>query len=1031
MKKLTIQSTASLFFVLMMLFVTAPSSAQDEGNWIVSGQVVAETDGEPLPGVNIAVKGTERGTSTNTEGEYSIEVSSSDAVLIFSFVGFETQEVSVNGRETVDVEMQTSTLAGEEVVVVGYGSMEEEDLTGSVSSVSAADIDNTSSANFSQSLQGRVAGVKVTQTTGAPGGKTSIRIRGTTSINASSEPLYVIDGMIVNNNTEEMSIGGRGPANDPLSTLNPGDIESIEILKDASATAIYGSRGANGVVLITTKGGEAGRNTVSYEGSVGFQQVTKKLDLLNATEFGRLVNAAETNAGRNPVYVNPENLGTGTDWQEALFQVAPVSNHQLSFSGGDKNMQYAISGGYFTQEGIVIGSDFEKYSFRANFNRDINENLTVGNHLSYNRSNSSGVLTGPGTIVPGVITNAVQMNPILPVYNSEVEGGYTYEHDRKDPVANPVAEAKEYESITNTTRIVGDVFVEYSILENLHFKTSFGIDRLTTKSNSFGPNFLKRTENSNGEAEIQTLDALTWLNENTLTFDQDFGENHHVNALVGFTMQQFSNESLSAVAFDFPDGRTGWHDLGAAQNPQNPGNSERAWSMLSYIGRVNYSLHDKYLFTLTGRVDGSSKFAEGNKYGVFPSGAVAWRVTEEPFMQDVDFISNLKIRASYGKIGNQSIAPYQSLPLITPFGEGVFNDGNESEPFYGREPSSYPNQNLKWETTEQASFGIDLSVLDDRIDLTAEVYNKDTRDLLLNTPIPFTTGFQNTLLNIGNIQNRGFDLSINSTNVNGKDFSWNSSVNFSINRNEVKDLARDDDINLLGHNILREGEPIGSFYGYVFDGIFQSDQEAASSPIIAGQQQPSAGDRKYKDLNDDGVVNEADRRIIGSAQPDFTYGISNSINYKNFSLSFFFQGSQGNELVNANLQNLENVNGAQNVMADAWHNRWRQDNPSDEYARPLANTTDNVFSTRFVEDASYIRLKSLSVGYNLPVSIGEKLSIRNMRVYLKGTNLWTLTDYSGYNPEADAYSESTAIVGVDNGNYPQAKTYTVGINIEF
>lgn len=650
--------------------------------------------------------------------------------------------------------------------------------------------------------------------------------------------------------------------------------------------------------------------------------------------------------------------------------------------------------------------------------------------MSYSRSLSDGVLTGPGEIVPGVITNALQINPILSVYNPNRDGGYTYEHDRKTNVANPVAEAKEYESETATSRMLGDIFAKYNILSSLSLKTSFGIDRITTKSNTFGPNFLRRTEDSNGEATVETLDALTWLNENTLTYNPAIGENQRINALVGFTIQKFRNETLSALAFDFPDGRTGWHNLGAAQNPQSPTNSELEWSMLSYIGRVNYSLHAKYLVTLTGRIDGSSKFSEGNKYGIFPSGAFGWRVSEEPFMQDVEFISNLKLRISYGVVGNQSIAPYQSLPLIEPFGEGVFNNGPNAEPFYGQEPVSYPNQDLKWETTEQGSIGMDLSVLEDRISITAEVYNKNTSDLLLNTPVPYTTGFETTLLNIGNTRNRGIDLAVNSLNMNGE-FSWNTSLNLSINRNEIKDLARDDDINLPAGNILREGEPIGSFYGYVFDGIFQTDQEAASSPVIAGQQQPSAGDRRYKDLNSDGVVNELDRTIIGNAQPDFTWGIRNSIDYKNVSLSFFFQGSHGNEMVNMNLQNLENANGEQNILAEVWHNRWTPENSSNIYARPLARSTDNVFSSRFVEDASYIRLKSLSIGYNLPVSLTETLNVANLRIYARGTNLWTLTDYSGYDPEGDAYSHSTSVIGVDDGNYPQARIYTMGINIGF
>src|SRR5690606_15621054 len=418
---------------------------------------------------------------------------------------------------------------------------------------------------------------------GVPGGETNIRIRGTSSVNASSEPLYVIDGMLVNSNGNEVALGSRGPRIGPLATINPNDIESIEILKDASATAIYGSRGANGVILVTTKKGKAGKGTLSFNAYHGVQQVSKELDLLNASQFAELVNEAAMNAGRNPVYVNPSSLGAGTDWQEELFRIAPISDYQLSFSGGDERTNYSISGGYFTQEGIVIGSDFERYSFRTNLERDLSDRLKVGSNLSYARINSNGVLTGTGSLNAGVISNALQMNPILPVYNPNVAGGYTYEHDRREGVANPVAEALEYDAVTNTSRLLGNVFAELEIIDNLNLRTSLGIDEVTTKASTFGPNFLKQSEGSLGEATVSDLKALTWLNENILTYNHSFNETDRLTALAGFTMQQFKNESLYALAFGFPDGRTGYHNLGAAENPQNPANDELEWSMLSYL----------------------------------------------------------------------------------------------------------------------------------------------------------------------------------------------------------------------------------------------------------------------------------------------------------------------------------------------------------------------------------------------------------------------------------------------------------------
>lgn len=995
----------------------------------VSGKVTS-MEGEELPGVNVIVKGTTQGTVTDINGNYNLSIEGDDVVLVFSYVGYLSEEIPVGNQSVIDVTLVPTIESLSEVVVIGYGTVKKSDLTGSVSSIKSEELKAVPVTSFDQALQGRAAGVQVTQSTGAPGGGTNIRIRGTSSVNASSEPLYVIDGMLVNSNAGEMSIGGRGPAISPLSSINPSDIESIEILKDASATAIYGSRGANGVVLITTKRGRSGRGTVDFEAYYGLQEVSNKLNLLNAEQFGNMVNEANINAGRNPAYVNPATLGEGTDWQEELLRIAPQSNYQLSFTGGSDKTRYALSGGYFQQDGIIIGSDFDRYSFRANLDTDINDKLTVGTNFSYSRLSSNGVLTGPGQIVPGVITSALQFTPIPTVYDPREVLGYTYEHLLKTGIGNPVAEAREYLAETTTSRILGNVYADYTIIDGLTFSTNFGIDGLTSKSNTFGPNYLKRTQSSLGEASVGTLQALSWQNTNTLTYDKEINENNNINVLVGLELQRFRNESLSALAFDFPDSRTGWHNISAGENPQEPSNGELEWSLLSYLGRINYSLYDKYLFTLSGRIDGSSKFAEGNKYGFFPSGAFAWRVSDESFMQNIDFIYDLKLRASYGFTGNQSIGPYGSLALITPFGEGVFNSADGSEVFFGREPLSYPNQDLKWETTRQANLGLDVSFIEGRIGITADIYHKKTSDLLLTTPIPLTTGFQNTLLNIGNVENKGVDLALNTINTTGE-LSWNSALNFSINRNKITNLSREEDINLLyGGNILREGHPIGTFYGYEFEGIFQTNDEAASGPALAGQS-PSAGDRKYKDINENNVIDPEDRTIIGSAEADFTWGLTNDIAYKNFTLNVFFQGSQGNEMVNMNLLNLENLNGQQNVLEEAWVNRWTPENPSNRYARALATSVDNVFSSRFVEDASYIRLKTVTLSYDLPPSMLERIGVRNFRVYTSVANLFTWTNYSGYDPEGNAYGGTTNIVGVDDGNYPQTRTYLLGVKLGF
>jgi len=1019
-----------VFFGFFLACLSLESTAQQA----VRGKVT-DPEGRGLPGVSVTVKNSRVGSASDSAGNFSVNTTKNNDVLVFSLVGYAPKELRARPGNSVDVTLIRNASDLDEVVVVGYGTVKKSDLTGSVVSISAEQLKATPVTTFDQALQGRAAGVQVVQATGAPGGGTNIRIRGTTSINASSEPLYVIDGLLVNSNTGEMSIGGRGPAISPLATINPSDIESIEILKDASATAIYGSRAANGVVLITTKKGKAGTSIVNLETYYGSQETTKKMDLLNATEYAELVNEAEQNAGRPAVYPDPQSFGKGTDWQSELFRKAPIASAQVSVSGGTAKTRYSVGGGYFGQQGIVLGSDLNRYSFKVNLETDVSDRLTVGTNMAYNRIKTNGVLTGPGPVVQGVVYNALLINPILPVYDPTRAGGYTFEHDRRDAVANPIAEAKEFEAVTTTSRVFGTVYAQYKIIEGLSFRTTFGIDGLSTKSNTFGPNFLKRAEASLGEASISTLEAMTWLNTNTLNYNKQIGANHSINALAGFEVQQFRNESTSMYAFGFPESRTGWHNIGAGEGAQPLGNGETEWGIVSYFGRVNYSFMNKYLFTLTGRVDGSSKFAQGNKYGFFPSAAFAWRVSDERFMRDIDFISDLKLRASYGRTGNQSIAPYQSLATISGGGiEGVFSFGNTVTPIRGRQPNQFPNTLLKWETTDQANLGIDVAILKGRLSLTAEVYQKNTKDLLLSTPLAYTTGFGSSLTNIGNIKNNGVDLALTSVNLDGA-LNWTTSANVSFNRNEVTELVSEDDVVLIAGNILRVGQPVGSFYGYVFNGIFQNADDVANSPKLTGTN-PAPGDQKYQDIGGpdgkpDGIINEFDRTIIGNAQPDFTWGLNNSLTFKNFTLSFFFQGSQGNQLINQNLGDLANLNGKQNILREVGLNRWTPQNPSNEYARAYSDANDNVFSSRFIEDASYLRLKNLTLGYNLPASALRKLRVSNIRLYLSGSNLWTVTDYRGYDPEGNAYGGTTDIVGVDFGGYPQARVYTVGLNVGF
>lgn len=1037
MRKIALISRLTALGMALLLLISA-TIAQDAGRSI-SG-TIRTVSGLPLQGATVALKGETNSVSTNAEGKFSIPSVPGKNILVISFVGYISREVPV---EAGPMEIRLTENPGElsNVVVIGYGTAKKSDLTGSVVSVRADELKAIPATSLDQQLQGRAAGVQVTQISGKPGAETSIRIRGTSSINAGNEPLYVIDGMLVNSDGADLSVGGtRGPRISPLSSINPSDIESIEILKDASATAMYGARGANGVVLITTKRGRSGKGTLTLETYRGWQQVTNKLNLLNAAQYADFVNEGRLNANQIPVYVNPPNLGKGTDWQEELFRNAPMGNYQLSFAGGNDKTKYTVSGSMFDQKGIIESSDFKRYSFRTNLEQKVNDKLTIGTAITYSRISSTGVLTNGGQIVPGVVTSALLFNPVLQVYDSTRDGGYTFENDRGKILGNPIAEAKEYTSTTSLSRFLGNAYAQYAFNKNLTFKTSFGLDAYTNSENSFGPNFLKRTEASNGEASLGKSIGNTWLNENTLSYNNYFGSRHKVNAVVGYTMQQFKNEQLFVYAFDFPDNRTGYHNIGAALNPQKPANSESEWSMVSYLGRVNYTLDDKYLFTLTGRVDGSSKFAEGNKYGFFPSGAFAWRVSNEKFMENADAISDMKFRVSYGIIGNQAIPPYQSLALVGPFGEGVFNAGNSYEVFTGREPLSFVNRNLKWETTRQLDLGLDLSLFNNRITFTADYYKKRTNDLLLSSPIPLSSGFATTLLNIGNIDNWGVDLDLRTINMKGK-LQWTSALNFSLNRNKIVNLNSETDVILQNAILLREGVSIGTFYGYQFDGIFQSDAEAASSPVLVGQEagapnpasRARAGDRRYVDQNKDGKIDANDRTILGSAQPKFTWGLGNNLSYKNFELSFFFQGSEGNKMANFNNLDLLNFNGQQNVLADAGLNRWTPENPGNKYPRAVsAGSLDvGVVSSAIVEDASYIRLRNVTLSYNLASGMISKIGMSNLRLYISGTNLLTFTNYSGYDPEANTFGQSTTLLGLDLGGYPQAKVYQIGLSASF
>lgn len=1034
-----------LLILLLLLGVCLSLQAQK-----ITGTVTASEDGLPLPGANVLIKNTSDGTTTEVDGTYEISVGKG-ATLVFSSMGYEVKEVVVGSETVINVVLESSAQLLKDVVVVAYGTVKKSDLTGSVSSVSSEELTRTAPTSLDQALQGRAAGVQVTQVSGRPGGETSIRIRGSSSINAGNEPLYVVDGMLITSDNGQTNAGGTaGSGLNGLSSINPGDIERIEILKDASATALYGSRGSNGVVLITTKRGKSGKSSVTFDTYYGVQEVTKQLDMLNGEEFANYMNEFSEESGLpfDIRYLIPEKIGEGTDWQKAIFQQAPMQSYQLSALGGSENTQFSISGGYFKQKGVIINSDFERYSFRTNLDQKISNRFKVGSSVSLSYIKSRGVLTGAqsagtGTLLPGATSSALLFTPTLPVLDSTVAGGYTLEDDRGRNIGNPVADALETDNISNNVRAIANLYGILKIAEGLDFKATAGVDGFSVKDNRFVPNYLKRSLPNNGDAVVATVDGLSWLTEYTLTYNRKLSKRHSFDALLGTSFQGFHSERLFAFALDFPDNRTGWHSLGSALNPQPASTGESKWGIVSYLGRVNYSFDNRILLTLTGRMDGASKFGKNNKYGFFPSGAIAWKMHEEDFVKNLGLFQTLKTRFSYGVIGNQEIFPYASLATVGAIGQGTFNN---SEAYIGQEPLRYPNPDLKWERTSQFDLGMDAEFAGGRLGATFDVYQKQTTDLLLFAPLPTTTGFSGALFNIGGLRNKGLELALNSRNFTGE-FDWQTDLNFSINRNEITELSSGEDIFIpgvltvpAGWSILRKGEPIGTFYGLVSDGLFQSDDEAANSPHLKAQN-PKAGDRKYKDLNGrdpqgnltgqpDGVVDEADRQIIGDANPDFTWGMTNKFSWKGFDLSVFIQGVQGNDIVNAYLFEIGSLNAQTNVLKEYYDNRWTPENPNDKY--PKINPSErNIFSDAQVEDGSFIRIKNITFGYNLPASWLQKSKLAKFRVYASVNNLKTFTDYRGYDPEVNAFGQSHLLQGIDYGGYPLARTIIGGVQVGF
>ncbi len=1008
----------------------------------LTGRVIDGASGDPLPGVNVVIDGTTRGASTDIDGRYTIpDVEPGAYSLTASFIGYgqERQEgvVVQSGKATVvDFALEPEELGLDEVVVVGYGTQQRRDLTGAVSSVSAEDIQRLPVTSVDQALQGQAAGVQVTQTSGEPGGAVRIRIRGGTSINAGNNPLYVIDGVPIggggNLDTGAQSYRDASDMN-ALATLNPRDIESIEVLKDASATAIYGARGANGVIIVTTKRGRPGGAQINFDAYTGVQQVIDTYDMMNAGEYMEMVNAVEAAGGKPAVYSQAEitAAGEGTDWQDAIYRSAPMQNYQLSASGGNENIRYSVQGSYLDQQGIVVESDLQRYALRLNLDATPNTRLRFGNNFTMTYTESSRVNTSGRRNNNGssVIAGAMQMPALLPVYRSDGSFSQVADIGLALDIDHPMANAAS-PHMARSLRALGNLFTEYDIIPRLRARVSLGFDLLDLKENVY---YLRSTimgQSSNGLGRIGASQGRTWLNENTLTYSDQEGANRYT-ILAGFTMQKSYNESVLASAGGFVNDILSYNNLGSASLAQFPSSGASSWGLASWIGRVNYTLADRYLLTVTGRYDGSSRFGENNRWAFFPSAALGWLLSEEPFAQNLPVLNALKLRASYGVTGNQEIGLYRSLARL---GTGSYVFGGNV--VTGFRPVSVPNPDLRWEKTAQLDIGFDLGLLDNRITLIGDYYNKKTTDLLLEVPLPSETGFASALQNIGAVRNRGVELTLNSINVTGA-FNWTTDVNFSANRNEVLDLgeiteffasATTDGINST--QIVRVGEPIGTIYGNVVEGMFQTPEEVA----VSAQKNARPGTWRFRDVDGNGTFNEAaDRTILGYAEPDFTLGLTNRLRYGGAELSFFIQGVFGNEIVNMNKTRFLGLEGkgAGNKFAESL-NYWRPDNPNTMVQTPGAGT-GYVFTINnlHVEDGTYVRLRDVTLAYNVPQSLIRRLSARTLRLYISGQNLLTLTGYDGLDPEVGFWGDNNLTPGLDFGGYPPSRSYTLGVSLGF
>lgn len=939
-----------------------------------------------LPGVTVVIKNTTQGATTDLNGRFSIQANTTDT-LVFSYVGMVTNEIPVNGRSVINVGMELDIARLGEVIVVGYGTESSRLISGSLGVVSDSEIRDVPLRTIDGVLQGRTAGVQVSQNSGTPGSATTVRIRGNSSITAGNQPLYVIDGIpMITGNYGQVGFSGQGI--NALSDINPNDIESITVLKDASAAAIYGARATNGVILITTRRGSKQRTNINFNASHGTQEVVNVLEMLNAEQW-------HDYRGTQPDPNNPVDV----DWLNQVFRVAPMSSYELSASGGDGATQFFVSGNYYNQEGTLLGTDYQRLNGRLNLDHKMNDYVNFG--ASFGASYSLNNRVEGDRSLNGVLPNALTMPPIHPIFNAD--GNY----NEDGPYANPIAIGREAINEAHSLRTLGNAYVDIRFLKNVTFSTKWGFDYLSLREHSFDPPTTRQGARSNGIGIAAQNNVLNIVSNNLLRYSNSFNRVHNLEALAGYSFEIFQRRNQYARGVDFPGPFFEYLAEAATITSSYARAVNRGIS--SYFGQFKYNYDYRYIVTLSGRYDGSTKFGDNNKYGFFPAMSLAWRLTEESFFQPLTSIfDEFRMRASFGLTGNDGIPDFAYLNL--------YRGGTNYLGGAGIAPSQLPNPNLKWETTAQINVGLDLAVLDERISLAMDYYQNRTKDLLFDRPISMTSGYYSITTNIGELENRGIELSLNTINVQTDVFEWNSRLNISRNRNKILSLYKDqplDNLDRYSPSIVMVGEPMSIFFGYRSLGV-----------------DPSTGDIVFDDVNGDGVINADDRVKIGDPNPKFTGGFTNNLTYKQFELGVFLQFSYGNDIFNGNRIFIEAMKGADN-QSTAVIRRWRQ--PGDLTDIPRATELDpnnnNRISSRFVEDGSYLRVKNVTLSYILNRQLAERLKIRTARVYISAQNLLTYTNYSGMDPEVNYTGDNNLLRATDFFTYPQARTFTVGINL--